>query len=79
MDLRLPHEDGYEALRQIRANPRLRDTIVVVVTAQASPAEMQKAREAGFDGFLSKPLDADRFPEQIQRILQGERVWEMGG
>jgi two-component system cell cycle response regulator DivK len=79
MDLRLPHEDGYEALRQIRANPRLRDTLVVVVTAQASPTEMQKAREAGFDGFLSKPLDADRFPEQIQRILQGERVWEMGG
>lgn len=79
MDLRLPHEDGYEALRQIRANPRLRDTLVVVVTAQASPTEMAKAREAGFDGFLSKPLDADRFPEQIQRILQGERVWEMGG
>jgi two-component system, cell cycle response regulator DivK len=79
MDLRLPHEDGYEALRQIRANPRLRDTLVVVVTAQASAAEMAKAREAGFDGFLSKPLDADRFPEQIQRILQGDRIWDMGG
>lgn len=79
MDLRLPHEDGYEALRQIRANPRLRDTLVVVVTAQASAAEMQKAREAGFDGFLSKPLDADRFPEQIQKILQGDRIWDMGG
>jgi two-component system, cell cycle response regulator DivK len=79
MDLRLPHEDGYEALRQIRANPRLRDTLVVVVTAQASAAEMAKAREAGFDGFLSKPLDVDRFPEQIQRILQGDRIWDMGG
>ncbi|NIP28430.1 MAG: response regulator, partial [Phycisphaerae bacterium] len=38
----------------------------------------QKAREAGFDGFLSKPLDADEFPAQIRRILEGESVWEMG-
>lgn len=78
MDLRLPHEDGYEALRQVRANPRLKDTRVVVVTAQASAAEMQRAREAGFDGFLSKPLDADRFPEQIRQILRGESVWDLG-
>jgi two-component system, cell cycle response regulator DivK len=79
MDLRLPHEDGYEALEQIRADADLKDTLVVVVTAQASPVEMQKARRAGFDGFLSKPLDADIFPEQIRRILEGESVWEMGG
>jgi two-component system, cell cycle response regulator DivK len=39
---------------------------------------MQKAREAGFDGFLSKPIDVDRFPEQIGRILAGEAIWEMG-
>lgn len=79
MDLRLPHEDGYEALEQIRADADLKDTLVVVVTAQASPVEMQKARQAGFDGFLSKPLDADVFPEQIRRILEGESVWEIGG
>jgi two-component system cell cycle response regulator DivK len=78
MDLRLPHEDGYEALEQLRADPDLRDTLVVVVTAQASSVEMQKARQAGFDGFLSKPLDADEFPGQIRRILEGESVWEMG-
>jgi DNA-binding NarL/FixJ family response regulator len=49
-----------------------------VVTAHGSSAEMQKAREAGFDGFLSKPLDADRFPEQIKQILSGESVWDLG-
>jgi two-component system cell cycle response regulator DivK len=78
MDLGLPHEDGYEALQQIRSDDELRDTLVVVVTAQSSTAEMKKARQAGFDGFISKPLDADIFPEQIRRILQGESVWEMG-
>ncbi len=78
MDLRLPHEDGYDALRQIRKDPILQNTRVVVVTAHGSSAEMQKARQAGFDGFLSKPLDADRFPEQIKEILEGTAVWDLG-
>jgi len=78
MDLRLPHEDGYDALRQIREDEALKDTLVVVVTAHGSREEMEKAREAGFDGFLAKPLDADRFPEQIRRILAGEAVWDLG-
>ena len=78
MDLRLPHEDGYDALRQIREDEKLKDTLVVVVTAHGSSEEMQKARQAGFDGFLSKPLDADRFPEQIRQILAGEEIWDLG-
>ena len=78
MDLRLPHEDGYAALRHIREDPQLKDTVVVVVTAQGSVEEMEKARNAGFDGFLSKPLDVDRFPNQIYQILNGEEVWDLG-
>lgn len=76
MDLRLPVEDGYAALRQIRAHPQLKDTLVVPVTALGSVSEMEKARDAGFDGFLAKPLDARRFPEQIRSILRGEPVWD---
>ena len=76
MDIRLPVEDGYEALKQIRAHPKLRDTLVVPVTALGSAAEMEKAREAGFDGFLAKPLDVRKFPDQIRKILRGEPVWE---
>jgi two-component system, cell cycle response regulator DivK len=78
MDLRLPHEDGYEALQQIRSDEALCDTLVVAVTAHGSVAEMAKAKEAGFDGFISKPLDADHFPRQIERILKGEAVWDLG-
>lgn len=77
MDIRLPYEDGYGALRKIRASPALKDTLVVAVTAEASVEQINKARAAGFDGFLGKPLDMDRFPEQIRRILGGEDVWEM--
>lgn len=77
MDIRLPYEDGYGALRKIRSSKSLKNTLVVAVTAEASQEQMQKAREARFDGFIGKPLDADRFPDQIQKILNGEPVWEI--
>lgn len=77
MDIRLPYEDGYGALRKIRQSERLKNIPVIAVTAEASLEQMEKARKAGFDGFLGKPLDPDKFPDQIQRILNGESVWEM--
>ena len=79
MDIRLPYEDGFAALRKVRASSALKDTLVVAVTAEASVDQLNKARAAGFNGFLGKPLDMDRFPEQIRRILAGEQVWELGG
>ena len=77
MDIRLPYEDGYGALKKIRAAERLKTIPIVAVTAEASMEQMDKARTSGFDGFLGKPLDPDRFPDQIRRILSGEPVWEM--
>ena len=77
MDIRLPYEDGYEALRKIRAAEALSDIPVVAVTAYASEEQMQRSRTAGFNGFLGKPLNPDRFPDQIRRILSGDPVWEI--
>ncbi len=77
MDIRLPYEDGYQALRKLRNSETLRAVPVVAVTAYASEEQMNRARAAGFDGFIGKPLDADRFPDQVRRILQGEPVWEV--
>jgi two-component system, cell cycle response regulator DivK len=77
MDIRLPYEDGYGALKKIRSSPRLKAIPVIAVTAEASAEQIKKARQSGFDGFLGKPLDPDRFPDQIFRILSGEPVWEM--
>ncbi|MGW8249413.1 MAG: response regulator [Anaerolineales bacterium] len=77
MDIRLPYEDGFVALQKIRSSLRLKETPVVAVTAEASLEQMNKSRNAGFDGFLGKPLDPDRFPEQIRKILAGEAVWEL--
>lgn len=78
MDLHLPYQDGYEALTKLRSDSRFADTRVVAVTADANPATMEKVRKAGFDGFLGKPIDPDKFPDQIIQILQGENVWDLG-
>lgn len=77
MDIRLPYEDGYQALRKIRASSKLMSVPVVAVTAYASEEQMDRARAAGFDGFLGKPLDPDRFPEQVKSLLNGDQVWEL--
>lgn len=77
MDIRLPYEDGYGALKKIRASDRLKSVPIIAVTAEASQEQMTKARNSGFNGFLGKPLDPDKFPDQIYRILNGEDVWEI--
>jgi two-component system, cell cycle response regulator DivK len=77
LDIRLPYEDGYAALKKLRLSPSLKGTRVVAVTAEANAEQMRKARESGFNGFIGKPLDPDRFPDQIHRILAGEPVWDL--
>src|SRR5512135_2665749 len=77
MDIRLPYEDGYAAMKKIRSSDRLKTVPIIAVTAEASQEQMNKARAAGFNGFLGKPLDPDRFPDQIRRIMNGEAVWEI--
>ena len=77
MDIRLPYEDGYGALRKIRSSPTLKNTKVIAVTAEASVEQMNKSRASGFNGFIGKPLDPDRFPDQIRSVLSGEEVWDL--
>ena len=78
MDIRLPYEVGYEALRKLRTHEKFAEIPIVAVTAFADPAEMQRVRAEGFDGFLGKPIDPDRFTDQVLSIIQGESVWEIG-
>ena len=77
MDIFLPEEDGYQVLSRLRAHPRFKDTLIVAVTADASVDNIERARNAGFDGFIGKPIDPDHFPNQIRCILQGTQVWEL--
>jgi two-component system, cell cycle response regulator DivK len=78
MDIRLPYEDGFEAGEKLRRSERFRSVPILAVSAVANRSQMDRAKAAGFNGFLGKPLDPDRFPEQILRVLGGEQVWELG-
>lgn len=76
MDIRLPYEDGYGAFRKLRQDPKFDAIPIVAVTAVTGVDQMHAAQLAGFSGFVGKPLNPDRFPDQIARILSGQPVWE---
>jgi two-component system cell cycle response regulator DivK len=78
LDIHLPEEDGYEVLERFRKDERFSKTLIVAVTADVSQTNLNRAKRAGFDGFLAKPINVDLFPEQVRRVLQGESVWDLG-
>src|SRR5258708_40317199 len=59
LDIGLPYEDGYEVLKSIKSVERFNNTKVVAVTGRVD--EVRRAKQEGFDGFLSKPLDIEKF------------------
>ena len=73
MDIQLPGQDGFALLREIRQSPfsALR---VVALTAHAMTGDRERALEAGFDWYITKPIDIRNFPTQVSRALTGERV-----
>jgi two-component system cell cycle response regulator DivK len=73
LDLEMPKRDGYEIIEMLRA--RL-GAGVPIVACTVHTAEINRTRKLGFSGFIAKPLDMDRFSEQIRRILNGEPIWE---
>jgi two-component system, cell cycle response regulator DivK len=71
MDLQLPGIDGTEALRRLRENQRTADIPVVAVTAQAMKQDRERALDAGFNGYVTKPISVRAFPDQVRRFLSG--------
>jgi two-component system cell cycle response regulator DivK len=73
MDIQLPGRDGYALLQEIRdsCHQPLR---VVALTAHAMAGDRERALAAGFDGYITKPIDIRTFPDRVARALEGERV-----
>jgi PAS domain S-box-containing protein len=69
LDLHLPDMNGEEALRQLRAEPELRGTEVVIVSADATESRIKRLLEAGADDYLTKPLDVTKFFEVLDHAL----------
>ena len=75
LDIQLPKKDGYTILQELRADPRYTGLRVVALTANVMRQDIERARAAGFDGFIGKPVDGRRFSETLNRLLTGESVW----
>ena len=73
-DLEMPRIDGYTLLSSLR---KVLDKNIPIICVSVHLAELDRAYQLGFDGFLGKPLDGERFPLQIARILEGQPVWDL--
>ncbi len=76
MDLVMPEMDGYEATKQIRQVPELKEVIVVAISATASEQIRQKSLTAGCDDYMVKPFDTDEFLKKLQTHLHLEWIYE---
>ena len=73
MDLNLEGMSGFDAARRMKANFRLRNVPVVAITAYAMVGDRERALEAGCDGYIPKPVDVRRLPDQVAEYLKGAR------
>jgi len=69
-DLQLPDIDGFQVIQQVRADPVLRATPVVAVTAYAMLGDREGALAAGFDGYITKPIEPEIFVGQLEQFLR---------
>jgi len=72
MDYQLPGIDGIEAFRRIRADASTAHIPIVAVTASAMPEEAKKMKDAGFDGFQTKPLNVKEFVQAVANVFAGK-------
>jgi CheY-like chemotaxis protein len=70
MDIALPGMDGLTLTRRLKANPTTRHIAIVALTAFAMKGDDQKAKEAGCDAYITKPIDTRKLPGEISEILQ---------
>ena len=72
MDIQLPGIDGVEALGRLRADERFASVPVLALTAQAMEGDRERFLSAGFDGYLSKPVDVTDFVRTVKRYCGEE-------
>jgi len=72
MDIQLPDVDGLRLTREFKADPALKSVPIVAVTSYAMKGDRQKTVDAGCDGYITKPIDTQQFPLEIEKYLRGK-------
>lgn len=75
-NIKRPLSYAFALLPVLRQHIKLFDARIVALTAHIMPDDVERVREAGFDGFIGIPIDQARFPTQIRRLFNDEVVWE---
>ena len=70
LDIQMPAIDGFKLLEIIRSNHDWKDIPAIAVTARAMPEDKQHILDAGFDGYISKPISVMTFADEVRQILQ---------
>jgi two-component system cell cycle response regulator DivK len=73
MDLQLPGMDGLELTRRLKADPARRDITIIALTAYAMKGDEKKARDAGCDDYVAKPIDIHELPKLLRAHLDRQR------
>ena len=73
MDIQLPGIDGIVAMKRIRADERTKHIPTVALTASVMTGDRERFDDAGFDGFIAKPIEVKNFPGQIRAYLDAKR------
>ena len=71
MDINMPDIDGYTLTNQIKSMPLLSKVPVIAITANVMKGDRERTLQAGCDGYIEKPIDVDRFIDQIEKYLHG--------
>jgi len=74
MDLQLPGMDGLALTRRLKADPKTRGILIIALTAYAMKGDDERARAAGCDGYVSKPIDTRALPGVVAEFLRGTRA-----
>lgn len=70
LDLHMPGQDGFATVAEFRREPRLATLVIVALTASAMRGDDVRAMEAGFSGYITKPVFLHTFREQIRSFLE---------
>ena len=79
LDISIPKIDGYEVAKRLKSQEEYRDIPIVALTAHAMKGDREKVIVAGFEGYISKPINVRELPEQVRSYLKGKWESVLGG
>jgi two-component system cell cycle response regulator DivK len=74
LDINLPEIDGYDLARRFRNTPGLEQVPILAITANVMKGDRERTLDSGCDGYIQKPIDVDRLPQQVRMALRRSRT-----